>query len=33
VSGEGEKAEATVRFPSLGEEKRLLLSLAPIKRA
>ena len=32
VSGEGEKAEATVRFPSVGE-KRLLLSLAPLKRA
>jgi DNA helicase II / ATP-dependent DNA helicase PcrA len=32
VLGEGEKAEATIRFPSVGE-KRLLLSLAPIKRA
>jgi DNA helicase II / ATP-dependent DNA helicase PcrA len=32
VHGEGEKAEATIRFPSVGE-KRLLLSLAPIKRA
>jgi DNA helicase II / ATP-dependent DNA helicase PcrA len=32
VAGEGDKAEAVVRFPSVGE-KRLLLSLAPIKRA
>jgi DNA helicase-2/ATP-dependent DNA helicase PcrA len=32
VHGEGEKAEATIRFPSVGE-KRLLLSLAPVKRA
>jgi DNA helicase-2/ATP-dependent DNA helicase PcrA len=32
VAGEGDKAEATVRFPSVGD-KRLLLSLAPIKRA
>ena len=32
VSGEGEKAEAVVRFPSVGE-KRLSLSLAPLKRA
>ncbi|WP_262322087.1 UvrD-helicase domain-containing protein [Acidiferrimicrobium sp. IK] len=32
VRGEGADAEATVRFPGLGE-KRLLLSMAPIKRA
>jgi DNA helicase-2/ATP-dependent DNA helicase PcrA len=32
VSGTGDKAEAFVRFPSVGE-KHLLLSLAPIKRA
>ncbi|MGI8491706.1 MAG: DNA helicase PcrA [Acidimicrobiales bacterium] len=32
VEGAGPKAEATVRFPSVGD-KRLLLSLAPIKRA
>ena len=32
VSGEGDKAEAVVRFPSVGE-KRLALSLAPLKRA
>ena len=32
VAGTGDKAEAVVRFPSVGE-KRLLLSLAPIKRA
>jgi DNA helicase-2/ATP-dependent DNA helicase PcrA len=32
VSGEGAKAEALVRFPSVGE-KRLALSLAPLKRA
>jgi DNA helicase-2/ATP-dependent DNA helicase PcrA len=32
VSGEGERAEASVRFPGLGE-KRLLLHMAPIKRA
>ena len=32
VTGEGDKAEAMVRFPGLGE-KRLLLSMAPIKRA
>jgi DNA helicase-2/ATP-dependent DNA helicase PcrA len=31
VSGEGEKAEARVNFPSVGE-KHLALSLAPIKR-
>jgi DNA helicase-2/ATP-dependent DNA helicase PcrA len=32
VAGEGEKSEAVVQFPSVGE-KRLLLSLAPLKRA
>ena len=32
VRGEGERAEAKVRFPSAGE-KHLALSLAPIKRA
>ena len=32
VVGEGEKAEATVHFPSVGD-KRLNLSLAPLKRA
>ena len=32
VKGEGDRAEATVRFPSVGE-KHLALSLAPIKRA
>ena len=32
VRGEGEKAEATVRFPGLGD-KHLLLHLAPLKRA
>jgi DNA helicase-2/ATP-dependent DNA helicase PcrA len=32
VKGEGERAEAMVRFPSVGE-KHLALSLAPIKRA
>jgi DNA helicase-2/ATP-dependent DNA helicase PcrA len=32
VRGEGERAEARVRFPSVGE-KHLALSLAPIKRA
>jgi len=32
VGGDGEDAEAVIRFPSVGE-KRLLLSLAPIKRA
>ena len=32
VHGEGDKAEARVRFPSVGE-KHLALSLAPIKRA
>ncbi|HEX6392051.1 MAG TPA: DNA helicase PcrA [Acidimicrobiales bacterium] len=32
VQGEGEKAEARVRFPSVGE-KHLALSLAPLKRA
>ncbi|HLH46659.1 MAG TPA: 3'-5' exonuclease, partial [Acidimicrobiales bacterium] len=32
VRGQGERAEASVRFPGVGE-KRLLLHLAPIKRA
>ena len=32
VEGEGERAEARVRFPSVGE-KHLALSLAPLKRA
>jgi DNA helicase II / ATP-dependent DNA helicase PcrA len=32
VQGEGDRAEARVRFPSVGE-KHLALSLAPIKRA
>ena len=32
VRGDGDKAEAKVRFPSVGE-KHLALSLAPIKRA
>ena len=32
VAGRGDKTEAVVRFPSVGE-KRLLLSLAPLKRA
>ena len=32
VQGEGEKAEAKVRFPSVGE-KHLALVLAPLKRA
>lgn len=32
VGGSGEDAEALVRFPGLGE-KRLLLAMAPIKRA
>ncbi len=32
VQGQGEKAEARVRFPSVGE-KHLALSLAPLKRA
>jgi DNA helicase II / ATP-dependent DNA helicase PcrA len=32
VAGEGDRAEARVRFPSVGE-KHLALSLAPLKRA
>jgi DNA helicase-2/ATP-dependent DNA helicase PcrA len=32
ASGEGERAQATVRFASVGE-KRLLLSVAPLRRA
>lgn len=32
VRGEGEKAEARIRFPSVGE-KHLALALAPLKRA
>jgi DNA helicase-2/ATP-dependent DNA helicase PcrA len=32
VKGEGEKAQALVRFPSVGE-KQLMLALAPLKRA
>jgi DNA helicase II / ATP-dependent DNA helicase PcrA len=32
VSGEGERSEAVVNFPSVGE-KRLALSMAPLKRA
>jgi DNA helicase-2/ATP-dependent DNA helicase PcrA len=32
VSGEGDKAEATIRFPSRGD-KRFLLAASPLKRA
>ena len=32
VKGEGDKAEATVRFPGVGE-KILLLAWAPLKKA
>ena len=31
IEGQGEKAEATVRFPEVGE-KRLLLSWAPLEK-
>ncbi|MHB8670337.1 MAG: ATP-dependent DNA helicase PcrA, partial [Acidimicrobiales bacterium] len=32
VIGEADRAEAIVRFPSLGQEKRLMLSMAPLTR-
>jgi hypothetical protein len=32
VKGEGDKAEATIRFPGYGE-KILLLAWAPLKKA
>ena len=31
IEGEGEKAEAVVRFPSVGE-KRVMLSWAPLEK-
>jgi len=31
IEGQGEKAEAVIRFPTVGE-KRLLLSWAPIEK-
>ena len=33
LSGDGDKREATVRFASLGSEKRLLLAWTPLKKA
>jgi DNA helicase-2/ATP-dependent DNA helicase PcrA len=32
VAGEGDKREATIRFASLGQEKRLLLAWTPLKK-